>query len=164
MYVNSKLVGVNVVSSTPVNVLDWYIGRYYHSNPSIIPFWLNADIDDIRIYNRALSASEVNGYCGTCNVSSMNDSIINNYAAVINYDSCNNSFIVDSTNGFKKGDTILMIQMKGADLCGMVSTKEPYVVPAVGKTLYKVAAIDLGMKNGILQQTILIEIMSIKKI
>ena len=33
----------------------------------------------------------------------------------------------------------------------MVSTKEPYVVPAVGKTLYKVAAIDLGMKNGILQ-------------
>jgi carbamoyl-phosphate synthase small subunit len=41
-------------------------------------------------------------------------------------------------------------QMKGADLCGMVSTKESYVVPAVGKTLYKVAAIDLGMKNGIL--------------
>ena len=41
-------------------------------------------------------------------------------------------------------------QMKGADLCGMVSTKEAYVVPAVGKTLYKVAAIDLGMKNGIL--------------
>ncbi len=41
-------------------------------------------------------------------------------------------------------------QMKGADLCGMVSTKEPYEVPSVGKTLYKVAAIDLGMKNGIL--------------
>jgi carbamoyl-phosphate synthase small subunit len=41
-------------------------------------------------------------------------------------------------------------QMKGADLCGMVSKKEAYVVPAVGKTLYKVAAIDLGMKNGIL--------------
>ena len=41
-------------------------------------------------------------------------------------------------------------EMKGADLCGMVSTKEAYVVPAVGKTLYKVAAIDLGMKNGIL--------------
>ena len=41
-------------------------------------------------------------------------------------------------------------QMKGADLCGMVSTKEPIVVPAVGKTLYKVAAVDLGMKNGIL--------------
>ena len=41
-------------------------------------------------------------------------------------------------------------QMKGANLCGMVSTKEAYVVPAVGKTSYKVAAIDLGMKNGIL--------------
>lgn len=69
MYVNSKLVGVNLVSSTPVNVLDWYIGRYYHSNPNIIPFWLNADIDDIRIYNRTLSASEIKGYCGTCNTS-----------------------------------------------------------------------------------------------
>lgn len=69
MYVNSKLVGVNLVSSTPVNVLDWYIGRYYHSNPNIIPFWLNADIDDIRIYNRPLSASEIMGYCGTCNTS-----------------------------------------------------------------------------------------------
>ena len=42
-------------------------------------------------------------------------------------------------------------QMKGADLCGMVSTKESFVLPAIGKKLYQVAAIDLGMKNGILQ-------------
>jgi carbamoyl-phosphate synthase small subunit len=42
-------------------------------------------------------------------------------------------------------------QMKGADLCGMVSTKKSFVVPAVGKKLYQVAAIDLGMKNAILQ-------------
>ena len=42
-------------------------------------------------------------------------------------------------------------QMKGADLCGMVSTKQSFVVPAVGKKLYQVAAIDLGMKNAILQ-------------
>ena len=41
-------------------------------------------------------------------------------------------------------------QMKGADLCGMVSTKQSFVVPAVGKKLYQVAAIDLGMKNAIL--------------
>jgi len=42
-------------------------------------------------------------------------------------------------------------QMKGADLCGMVSTKQSFVVPALGKKLYQVAAIDLGMKNAILQ-------------
>lgn len=41
--------------------------------------------------------------------------------------------------------------MKGADLCGMVSTKESFVVPAMGKKKYQVAAIDLGMKNGILK-------------
>jgi len=40
--------------------------------------------------------------------------------------------------------------MEGLELSSTVSTKEPYVVPSVGKTLYKVAAIDLGMKNGIL--------------
>ncbi len=34
-------------------------------------------------------------------------------------------------------------QMKGADLCGMVSTKESFVLPAIGKKLYQVAAIDL---------------------
>lgn len=42
-------------------------------------------------------------------------------------------------------------QMKGADLCGMVSTKKAFTVPAIGQKKYQVAAIDLGMKNGILQ-------------
>ena len=36
--------------------------------------------------------------------------------------------------------------MLGADLCGEVSTPEPYVVPAVGPVRARVAAIDLGIK------------------
>lgn len=39
--------------------------------------------------------------------------IINKYAAVLSYSSCN-TLQVDSTNGFNVGDTVLMIQMKGA--------------------------------------------------
>ncbi|MBU7599993.1 glutamine-hydrolyzing carbamoyl-phosphate synthase small subunit [Streptomyces sp. P38-E01] len=38
-------------------------------------------------------------------------------------------------------------QMKGADLCGEVATKEPYVVPAIGAKRFTVAAVDLGIKG-----------------
>src|SRR5581483_8385369 len=37
-------------------------------------------------------------------------------------------------------------EMAGADLCGEVSTAEPYVVPAVGEKRFTVAALDLGIK------------------
>ena len=40
--------------------------------------------------------------------------IINSYAAVQAYDSCTNQLEVDDASGFQIGDTILMIQMKGA--------------------------------------------------
>ncbi|MGH8774055.1 MAG: glutamine-hydrolyzing carbamoyl-phosphate synthase small subunit [Jiangellaceae bacterium] len=36
--------------------------------------------------------------------------------------------------------------MEGADLVGEVSTREPYVVPAVGGRRFKVAGLDLGIK------------------
>jgi carbamoyl-phosphate synthase small subunit len=37
-------------------------------------------------------------------------------------------------------------QMAGSELAGEVSTAESYVVPAVGETRFKVAALDLGIK------------------
>jgi len=37
--------------------------------------------------------------------------------------------------------------MEGADLCGEVTTPEPYVVPAVGERRFTVAAVDLGIKR-----------------
>ena len=37
--------------------------------------------------------------------------------------------------------------MAGADLCGQVSTPEPYVVPACGRRRFTVAALDLGIKS-----------------
>ncbi|MFJ7269251.1 glutamine-hydrolyzing carbamoyl-phosphate synthase small subunit [Streptomyces sp. NPDC099050] len=38
-------------------------------------------------------------------------------------------------------------QMKGADLSAEVSTKEAYVVPAIGEKKFTVAAVDLGIKG-----------------
>ncbi|ASR36888.1 carbamoyl phosphate synthase small subunit [Prauserella marina] len=44
-------------------------------------------------------------------------------------------------------DTVLASPaMKGADLAGEVTTSKPYVVPAEGQRLYRVAALDLGIK------------------
>ncbi|WP_111604007.1 glutamine-hydrolyzing carbamoyl-phosphate synthase small subunit [Streptomyces sp. Amel2xB2] len=37
--------------------------------------------------------------------------------------------------------------MHGADLCGEVATREPYVVPAQGEKRFTVAAVDLGIKG-----------------
>ncbi|BAJ27219.1 MULTISPECIES: glutamine-hydrolyzing carbamoyl-phosphate synthase small subunit [Kitasatospora] len=38
-------------------------------------------------------------------------------------------------------------EMKGADLCAEVATKETYVVPAIGEKKFTVAAVDLGIKG-----------------
>ena len=38
-------------------------------------------------------------------------------------------------------------QMAGADLAAQVSTREPYVVPAIGERRFTVAALDLGIKS-----------------
>src|SRR5690349_9358885 len=38
-------------------------------------------------------------------------------------------------------------QMEGANLVGDVTTREPYVIPAIGERRFTVAAIDLGIKS-----------------
>ncbi len=40
--------------------------------------------------------------------------IINAYAEVLNYDACNNKLTVSDASAYKTGDTVLLIQMKGA--------------------------------------------------
>lgn len=40
--------------------------------------------------------------------------LVNRYAAIISYADCKNEFVVDDASGFGVGDTVLMIQMKGA--------------------------------------------------
>lgn len=42
--------------------------------------------------------------------------VINKYAAVLAYDPCRNTITVDATTGFGVGDTVLLIQMKGATI------------------------------------------------
>ncbi len=66
-YINGVLKYATASNSHGSNLDDIFIGKL---NNWQYPYWLNADIDDIRIYNRVLSALEVKGYCGSCNISS----------------------------------------------------------------------------------------------
>src|SRR5438067_2654845 len=58
-----------------------------------------------------LNQDEVNAY-GSCTTVSSN--IINDYTPVVGFNPCNNKVTVEDASAFNPGDTVLMIQMKGA--------------------------------------------------
>ena len=61
------------------------------------------------------SGNSIVAEVGPCsNYQCPSDTVINHYAAVQSYDLCTNQIEVDDASGFQIGDTILMIQMKGA--------------------------------------------------
>ena len=94
------------------SLADLFIGRM---NNSQYPYWLNGDLDEIRIYDRPLNFDEVKVYSG-CNVAPSISNIINEYTPVIALNPCNNSITVEDASAFNTGDTVLMIQMKGASV------------------------------------------------
>jgi gliding motility-associated-like protein len=65
-------------------------------------------LDDIRIYNRALNQDEVNLLCIS------QTTIINDYTPVLSLNPCNNKITVENAGAFNTGDTVVMMQMKGA--------------------------------------------------
>jgi gliding motility-associated-like protein len=93
------------------NPQDLFIGKV--DNPSF-PYWVNGDIDEVRIYDRALTVDEVNvlGGCTTSSPSISN--IINAYTPVLGLNPCSNGLTVEDATAFNTGDTVLLIQMKGA--------------------------------------------------
>ncbi|MBL7789643.1 MAG: S8 family serine peptidase [Chitinophagales bacterium] len=63
-YIDGFIVSKTSNTGTGANMYDILIGK---SDYATYPYWLNATIDDIRVYNRSLAPAEVKGYCGTCN-------------------------------------------------------------------------------------------------
>jgi hypothetical protein len=60
LYVNCELKYEVFFPETFTNTEDLFFGR---SDDDIFPFWLNGDLDDIRIYNRALNDKEIFALC-----------------------------------------------------------------------------------------------------
>lgn len=67
MYVNGVLKYSVQVSSGAIgsSTQGISIGASRFGNPSLYPYWFNGAIDDLRLYNRVLSAGEVSSYCGS---------------------------------------------------------------------------------------------------
>ena len=60
LYVNCELKYSVTFPETFTNTEDLFFGK---SDDDLFPFWLNGDLDDIRIYNRALTANEITALC-----------------------------------------------------------------------------------------------------
>jgi len=60
LYVNCELKYTVLFPETFTNDEDLFFGK---SDDDLFPFWLNGDLDDIRIYNRALNAEEITTLC-----------------------------------------------------------------------------------------------------
>ena len=60
LYVNCELKYSVVFPETFTNDEDLFFGK---SDDDIFPFWLNGDLDDIRIYSRALNSEEITSLC-----------------------------------------------------------------------------------------------------
>lgn len=110
LYINCQLKGSGPVGSmTFTNSYDLFFGKLNDTN---YPYWFNGDLDEVRLYDRALTMDEVN-VLGGC-TPTVSDTIINDYAAALTFNPCHNSFTVDDATLFNTGDTVLVIQMKGA--------------------------------------------------
>jgi hypothetical protein len=60
VYLDGKLDGLGDIGNIPLNTLDIFIGRGHPSTRDPIEhYWFDGVIDDVRIYNRALSPAEV---------------------------------------------------------------------------------------------------------
>ena len=84
------------------------MGTWWQSDPR----YYNGLMDEVRLYNRVLNQQEIDSFCNL--VTPPNITVLNKYAAVQSRGTCDNSFVVDTATGFNVGDTVLMIQMKGA--------------------------------------------------
>ncbi|MBL7703561.1 MAG: LamG domain-containing protein [Ferruginibacter sp.] len=60
LYVNCELKYEVPFPETFTNTEDLFFGK---SDDEIFPFWLNGDLDDVRIYNRALNNKEITALC-----------------------------------------------------------------------------------------------------
>ena len=108
IYVDCVLQDSLVISvNSFTNQYDLFIGKL---NNSQYPYWLNGDLDEVRIYNRAINDQEVKALCTTTS----DTTVINDYTPVINFDICKNQITVADATKYNVGDTVLLIQMKGA--------------------------------------------------
>ncbi len=117
IYLNGLLAARTTVSGTASNTLvdsctagTLRLGQWWNNDH----LFFKGLLDELRLYNRVLNQQEIDSFC---NLKGASGTVINQYAAITARSSdCSNAFTVDDANGFHAGDSVLMIQMKGADI------------------------------------------------
>jgi gliding motility-associated-like protein len=109
MYLDGVLVNqetIPIANATFCANTNFVMGSWWEGDP----YRFKGKLDDVRYYNRALNATEAAAFC------SLNEDsiIVNKYTPVISLDLCKNIINVEDAAEFNIGDTVLMIQMKGA--------------------------------------------------
>ncbi|MBS1628736.1 MAG: gliding motility-associated C-terminal domain-containing protein [Bacteroidetes bacterium] len=117
IYLNGLLAARTTVSGTASNTLvdsctagTLRLGQWWNNDP----LFFKGLLDELRLYNRVLNQQEIDSLC---NLKGSSGITINQYAAVTQRSlNCDNAFMVDDGRSFHAGDTVLMIQMKGATI------------------------------------------------
>ena len=116
LYVDCELKYTVVFPETFTNEEDLFFGK---SDDSFFPFWLNGDLDDIRIYNRALNNEEIFSLCNENKEVKKTDSLLP--VKQVELEKRNNDLIKEFTvdhdsisitlydNGIVDGDSITLI-------------------------------------------------------
>jgi hypothetical protein len=119
IYMNGSLVSTVTVTGTSNNTSvdsctggTLRLGTWWQGDPR----YFSGLMDEVRVYNRALNTQEIDSLCNLVTPAPA-QTIVNKYAAITGYSgNCDNTFVVDTATGFAPGDTVLMIQMKGATI------------------------------------------------
>lgn len=108
IYLDGTLVSqstIPVASATSCTNTNFVIGSWWQGDP----YRFKGKMDDVRYYNRALNAAEAAAFCNRAD-----SLVINKYTPVLSLGLCRNNLTVENATEFNVGDTVLMIQMKGA--------------------------------------------------
>lgn len=115
---DNERVTVQIVNNATIANLKWNgIPPHLLENNTAnfgFRFRIASDEQSVKIPVGIAEDGEIEDYFVALRSSRIDSIIINDYAAIFNYDLCNNMLSVDVANAFKAGDTVLLIQMKGA--------------------------------------------------
>ena len=128
VYLDGNLEGTGDVGNIPHSALDLFIGSAHLYGGAGNVEWFNGVIDDVRIYNRALSAPEVQQLYNTAEIAQVSGAI-----TILSQPASHKSSVGDSTVFSVTTDSTNSVgyqwQHNGADIPGANATN--YITPAL---------------------------------
>jgi gliding motility-associated-like protein len=133
VYVDGQLVYAYQRSPIGVNNMNLFIGKHPFPNNE---YWWNGEIDDVRIYSRAVNYEEVVALCGTCSQASPVVEILNNDTTL-----CSSTSIPLTTNISPEIDTFYWVSNGNLSNSGNSPT---YTSTGFGVDTIKLVGIEEG--------------------